>query len=213
MRQFLDMKSGIHRISSIVRRWRFVVIGPVWQDTASCADVYTWTTVGAPFVTTWCTPCHSPELLDTADRQGAPVHVVIDSPETVQQWALVIEAVMWSEDEEVRMSHGGGPTAEELTAFQAWLDCGAPESFGLPSLRPPGSFFRFSTGSGACQTRFSLQALDAFDQPRRSRKTAFFTLLLCVHQRVGGILRLSDDHFDHRLVHVDVCQADGIVHS
>ena len=97
------------------------------QDTSSCEDVYTWTTVGAPFVTTWCTPCHSPELLDTADRQGAPLNVVIDSPQTVRQWASVIALVIRSEDEDVRMPPAGGPTEEELLAFEEWLDCGAPE--------------------------------------------------------------------------------------
>jgi len=91
-----------------------------------CDEVYTWETIGAPMVYTWCTGCHSPDL-GKDERQGAPLTVNLTTHEDVQSWAAVIEIVIWSTDPEVRMPPSGGVSDQELTEFQTWLDCGLPE--------------------------------------------------------------------------------------
>lgn len=95
------------------------------SDTAQdCADVTNWTTVGAPFVYTWCTPCHSAKL-DGDARQGAPAGMNFSGYSDVVAYADRIEARVFSEG--APMPPAGGPTAEELADVAAWLSCGLPE--------------------------------------------------------------------------------------
>ena len=61
-----------------------------------CATETNWTTVGAPFVYTWCTPCHSPTLTG-ADRQGAPEGVDFATLADVQGQAAAFEARVFAE--------------------------------------------------------------------------------------------------------------------
>ena len=91
-----------------------------------CEEIYTWSTTGAPFVYTWCTGCHSPDL-EKGDRQGAPPSVNLVEFEDVQAWAPVMSSLIWSTDPEVRMPPSGGIPEAELNHFQAWLDCGTPQ--------------------------------------------------------------------------------------
>ena len=97
-----------------------------------CEDAYNWTTVGAPFVYTWCTGCHSSHI-ESADtgwdpRQGAPDSVNLDSLEEVCGLISSIERRALNTPEDP-MPPGGGPTEEELDALASWLACGPVECF------------------------------------------------------------------------------------
>lgn len=87
---------------------------------AACAG-YDWDTVGAPFLFTWCTPCHAPTA---EDRHDAPEGVDLDTLEGARTWAARVEA---RAIDDRTMPPAGGPRAEELAAFATWLDCGLPE--------------------------------------------------------------------------------------
>ena len=90
----------------------------------ACDEITTWSTVGAPFIYTWCTPCHSPELTGE-ERQGAPVGVDFASYEDVLAWADRIEVRVFAE--EAAMPPAGGPEDDELAAVSDWIGCGWPE--------------------------------------------------------------------------------------
>ena len=110
--------------------WIFLACGGSGADSAAetepvdCTIATTWTTVGAPFVYTWCTPCHSP-VLTGADRQGAPEGVDFATLADVQGRAASFEARVFAEAG--MMPPAGGPSEAELEAVAAWLDCGLPE--------------------------------------------------------------------------------------
>ena len=82
---------------------------------------YDWDTVGAPFLFTWCTTCHSSTA---ADRHDAPVGVDFDTLADPRAWADRIEALAVDSR---AMPPAGGPRAEDLETFATWLDCGLPE--------------------------------------------------------------------------------------
>ena len=113
--------------------WFFLACGGGGTDSAEsaavtspvdCATETNWTTVGAPFVYTWCTPCHSPTLTG-ADRQGAPEGANFATLADVQGQAAAFEARVFAESG--MMPPAGGPSTAELEAVAAWLDCGLPE--------------------------------------------------------------------------------------
>jgi uncharacterized membrane protein len=110
--------------------WFMIACGNSSADSAAeavledCATATNWTTVGAPFVYTWCTPCHSPGLTD-ADRQEAPEGVDFATLANVQEQADRFEARVFAEVG--MMPPAGGPSAAELAAVADWLDCGLPE--------------------------------------------------------------------------------------
>ncbi len=98
-------------------------------------DAYTWETAGAPFVYTWCTACHSSYLEGYEERQCAPSGLNLDSLESVCGCLSWVGAVaiydLEAETPGLIMPPTGGPTAEEMTAFQTWIDCGPPECDGI----------------------------------------------------------------------------------
>ena len=109
--------------------WMMLACGGDSADSAvvepvDCAEVTTWSTVGAPFIYTWCTPCHS-STISGADRQGAPEGVSFGGLEDVQAWADRIEVRVFAESNP--MPPAGGLSAEELEAVAAWIECGLPE--------------------------------------------------------------------------------------
>jgi hypothetical protein len=86
-----------------------------------CGD---YALTGQPFLTTYCRSCHG-----AGQQLGA---VRLDSLEDLHQHQERV-AVRLGEG---TMPPSGGPRPDELLAFQAWLDCGAP---GQDSGRPEGS--------------------------------------------------------------------------
>ena len=94
------------------------------DEPLDCTETTSWASVGAPFVYTWCTPCHSPTLSGD-DRQGAPDGVDFGSYEDVLTYADRIEDRIFNEA--APMPPAGGPTEAELAAMATWLECGLPE--------------------------------------------------------------------------------------
>lgn len=97
-------------------------------DTAEvdeCAEMlWTYENVGAPFMTTWCTACHSSDL-DSQYRAGAPDTVNLDTLDDVRQWNERILARVSNEDSP--MPPAGLPAEEDLVRLEEWLLCGAPQ--------------------------------------------------------------------------------------
>lgn len=92
-------------------------------DTEACSDVPSWDGFAQPFLTTWCTPCHSSALTED-DRLGAPEGMNFDTWEGAQAWSTLILSA--TTGEEARMPPAGGPTEEELDLLTAWVTCGTP---------------------------------------------------------------------------------------
>ncbi len=91
-----------------------------------CSESHTWATVGAPFMLTWCTPCHGPALAEE-DRQGAPMGLDFDTHAKAVAMQARIQARVLDSAGVSPMPPMGGPSDAELEALQAWLDCGMPE--------------------------------------------------------------------------------------
>ena len=105
---------------------------PEADSGAACGAELSWDLVGAPFMYTWCTMCHSPLLEDPdtgsdLNRQGAPEYLNLTLYDDVVPYLALIEARVFPAEGVLPMPPAGGPTEEELAHFQAWLDCGAPE--------------------------------------------------------------------------------------
>jgi uncharacterized membrane protein len=96
-----------------------VVVG----DTADACSLRTWDTVGAPFVATWCTPCHS-SALPVAERSGAPSGVDFDTEADVLARLDRFQArALDAAGTPAAMPPSGGPDAALLARVQTWLDC------------------------------------------------------------------------------------------
>jgi hypothetical protein len=113
-----------------VRHLLFIgLLGCGPEDAAPAADhtcdtpQLTWENTGDPFVTTWCTGCHSAEVAE-AQRFGAPPNINFDTLAEVQLWQDRIRAVALADD--AAMPLAGPATAEDRTRMGQWLDCGAP---------------------------------------------------------------------------------------
>lgn len=92
-------------------------------DTGSACEDQTWENTGRPFVSTWCTSCHSSSLTPE-DRFGAPVGLDFDTYEGVLAHADAMARTAVGED--ARMPPVGGVSTEERDRFGAWLACGLP---------------------------------------------------------------------------------------
>jgi thiol-disulfide isomerase/thioredoxin len=96
-----------------------IVVG----DTSDPCSLRTWDTVGAPFVATWCTPCHS-SALPVAERSGAPYGVDFDTEADVVAHLDRFQArALDAAGTPAGMPPSGGPDAALLARVQTWLDC------------------------------------------------------------------------------------------
>ena len=84
----------------------------------------TYKTVGAPFLSTWCTPCHHSDL-EGDERAGATVGVNVESYDLVITHLDRIEARALGAAP--TMPPAGGPSPDDLERFAFWLECGAIE--------------------------------------------------------------------------------------
>ena len=93
-------------------------------DDLDC-DTLPWTyeNVGAPFMSTWCTSCHSGDL-EEDQRAGAPVSVNFDSQAEVQAWIPNILNRIYNEV--TPMPPVGDPPEDDLQRVADWLRCDAP---------------------------------------------------------------------------------------
>jgi hypothetical protein len=86
-----------------------------------CSD--TWETYGAAFVTTWCTSCHSTELVGEIERYGAPEQVNLDSLAGVRLWAPSLSVATGPDPS---MPPAGGVPTDQVERFAEWVACGLP---------------------------------------------------------------------------------------
>lgn len=84
----------------------------------------TATNFGMPFVTTWCTGCHSSDLVGATERQMAPDQFDFDDIESVRDHADFI--AQDAAGTNVLMPPAGGPTDQERAWLAEWIACGAP---------------------------------------------------------------------------------------
>lgn len=82
------------------------------------------TNFGMPFITTWCTGCHSSDLVGDTERQMAPPEYDFDSLDAIRASMLMV--YINAADEHDDMPPAGGPSAEERELLGDWLACGAP---------------------------------------------------------------------------------------
>ena len=87
------------------------------------ASIASYENVGAPFMLTWCSSCHSSYLAEE-ERQHAPVSVNLETYDDILLHAGRIYAR--SAGENATMPPAGGPSQEERDLLAEWLDCGAP---------------------------------------------------------------------------------------
>lgn len=96
-------------------------------DSADPCRLLTWETVGAPFVTTWCTPCHGAALTGV-QRSGAPVGIDLDREDQVLD--LTERVLARTTGATPTMPPAGGPDADTRARFAAWLACERTEVQG-----------------------------------------------------------------------------------
>lgn len=86
----------------------------------SRAPALSYENFGKPFVTRYCTSCHS-GALSGADRSDAPVDINLDTYDAVAAQAGRIQAAVLGD--QPTMPPGGGPTATEMALLGEWLTC------------------------------------------------------------------------------------------
>ncbi len=91
--------------------------------TALACDDVSWESTGQPFLSTWCTACHSSELA-SGERFGAPVGIDFDTYADVLALAALVEAS--AVGSEARMPPVGGGSDDDKALFGRWLACGLP---------------------------------------------------------------------------------------
>ena len=149
----------------------------------------TWERTAQPFLTTWCTPCHSASLLE-AERLGAPLGVDYDTYEAVTAAASAIRARI-AADPPTMPPSGGLPLSDRDT-FVAWLDCGLPRE--APS--PPSS--------AGCESPITVSASSPCASAEAVRVEGSLTTdddLSCVCE-VTGDLSVNADLTLDQLTHV-----------
>ena len=93
----------------------------VTQIPVTCNDIITYETVGAPFLRSYCTGCHSSNL-PRGLRYGAPDSINLDTYEDAKQHAIrsYVRSVHFED-----MPPSGGITQQEKQRFMQWALCGA----------------------------------------------------------------------------------------
>ena len=93
-----------------------------------CENIpWNWSNVGQPFMLTWCTSCHHPDLVGSEVRQGAPDAYNFHSySETVSHAPNIMNRVI--DQTPSPMPPAGGPSEKELQRLYEWIDCGMPEN-------------------------------------------------------------------------------------
>lgn len=138
---------------------------------AGCPDggtVATWTNHAQPFLTTWCTSCHS-AALPQEQRLGAPAGVDFDTFQGVEAQAdRILERAVFTE----AMPPVGGPSEAGRRLLGEWIQCGLPGGRATPP--PP------------CQGELAVLAGDLV-----VTSAADLDTFCAQHDAVGGDLRLD----------------------
>lgn len=104
------------------------VLGPPTEATCSPSSTLTYASFGQPFMTNYCTRCHSSTLSGEA-RMGAPAFHDFDTQLGVQQVADHIDetaAAGPAATNEAMPPSNPRPTLEERQQLAEWIACGAP---------------------------------------------------------------------------------------
>jgi uncharacterized membrane protein len=92
------------------------------DESATCDQPdLTYDTFGEPFMTDWCTGCHSAQLLPYM-RQNAPLDVNFDTLDENRAQSEAISLTVSG----ATMPPEGGPSDDERQMLVQWLGCGAP---------------------------------------------------------------------------------------
>ena len=94
----------------------------------NCID--TWETYGQNHILTWCTSCHSAELVGPVARYAAPEGIDFDTLQEVRDQVDRIEAR--ATGDAPTMPPAGGVDVDSVQRFEDWLKCGLPGDEDLP---------------------------------------------------------------------------------
>jgi uncharacterized membrane protein len=106
------------------------VFGPPTGATcpSTSASSLTYANFGQPFMTSYCTRCHSSQLMG-AERQGAPLLHDFDTPQGIAPFIAHIDETTASGPDATNTSmppDAPTPTLAERQMLGEWLACGAP---------------------------------------------------------------------------------------
>ncbi|NVB80713.1 MAG: hypothetical protein HOV81_20120 [Kofleriaceae bacterium] len=104
------------------------VLGPSTETQCPPTSTLTYASFGQPFMTSYCTRCHS-STLTGADRMGAPAFHDFDTQIGIQQVADHVDQVAGSGPAATNESmppDGAKPTLDERKKLAEWIACGAP---------------------------------------------------------------------------------------
>lgn len=88
---------------------------------STCTSAITYSTVGQPYMESWCNGCHSADLPPNM-RQLAPANVNFDTLDEIRGQLLPIQMTIQTGT----MPPEGGPNAQDQMLVLQWLGCGAP---------------------------------------------------------------------------------------
>ena len=97
---------------------------PINNEDEVCPEHINYQTVGKPFLTTWCTPCHNSNLPE-GERAGAYANTNFDDYEqAVSHSARILARI---QDTAYPMPPAGGVPDDVLDRMVSWIECGTPE--------------------------------------------------------------------------------------
>ena len=104
------------------------LFGPPTESVCPTGSTLTYDNFGKPFAESYCTRCHSSELVG-AERMGAPTFHDFDTQFGIQAVADHIDEVAAfgpAAENHSMPPDGDRPTAEERRLLGEWIACGAP---------------------------------------------------------------------------------------
>jgi len=110
-------------------------------------ETVSWGTTADPFLSTWCTSCHSSQL-EGELRYGAPDGIDFDTYDGALAWAARIRAT--STVEPTVMPPAGGVGADEMAQMALWLDCGLPGEPDAPAADCSGDVLEVASLPTGC---------------------------------------------------------------
>jgi hypothetical protein len=104
------------------------LFGPPTGSTCPATSTLTYDTFGEPFMTSYCTRCHSSTLMGS-ERQGAPLLHDFNTRSGILAFISHIDETTASGPDATNTqmpADGATPTLAERQMLGEWLACGAP---------------------------------------------------------------------------------------
>ncbi len=98
-----------------------LVLAACGTDADTQCATTSYSTVGEPYIASWCRGCHSADL-PASMRQLAPAGVNFDTLADVRAQLASIQTSIANGT----MPPEGGPSAQDTALMMTWLTCGAP---------------------------------------------------------------------------------------